>query len=320
LWSSTDAGLHWTAAALHGVHANEIRLLRFDPFNPRHFVFASFDILFETRDSGATFAPLPVPGPGILQALQFDPFRRDRLVALVVEAALYRVFTSTDGGHSWTMAALAPRGASDLAVPAPNALLATAGNAIYRRLGAGAWHRQIRVDPSDGRGFFSFVSIVADPYREGALFVLGFDNALHGSTVPVLYRSLDAGVHWLAWNRGSSALAFDPVRTDFAYTGESGKFFRLRISNGGEQLIGRLTPLDTVTALLVDRRDPQTFYAGTGNSGVLVSHDSARHWSLLAPGLPLVNKAPVTALEQDRADPLRLYATPVTGGLWRLDL
>jgi len=325
LWSSLDAGFHWTAAALHGVHANEIRFLRFDPFNPRHFLFTSFDSLYESRDGGTAFAPLAAPQPGILQTIQFDPFHRERLVALVAQddgqhPATTRIFTSADGGHSWVASSLAPAGASDLTVATPDALVAIVGGKIFLRQGNGVWRRRIEVGPADGRGFFSFKTILADPYREGALFALGFDSALHGSTVPVFYRSLDAGLHWALWHEDSTVLAFDPLQTGFAYTGESGKFFRVRISNGGDQQIGRLTTLDTVTALLIDRSDPQTFYAGTGNSGVLVSHDRARHWSLPAPGLPLAGKAPVTALEQDRANPLRLYATPVTGGLWRLDL
>jgi hypothetical protein len=202
----------------------------------------------------------------------------------------------------------------------PDSLVATAGDKIFQRQGNGLWRRKIVVGPSDGRGFFTFQSLLADPRRPGVLFALGFDNALHGSTVPVLYRSLDAGLHWMLWFRGSEALAFDPARADFAYTADVGRIFRVRISNGGDQQIGRLDPLANVKALAVDRRDAKTFYAATQFLGVRVSHDSARHWSVLAPGLPLGGLVTVTDLEQDRANPRRLYATPETGGLWRLDL
>ena len=50
------------------------------------------------------------------------------------------------------------------------------------------------------------------------------------------------------------------------------------------------------------------------------SHDGAKTWSPLNQGLPLGGKLPITALQQDPLNPQRLYATPSTGGLWRLDL
>jgi hypothetical protein len=90
-------------------------------------------------------------------------------------------------------------------------------------------------------------------------------------------------------------------------------------SSSGGRVLATLRPRDGLAPLLVDRSDARTFFAGTGNSGVLVSHDRAAHWSLLAPGLPLDDKVTVTDLQQDRLNPLRLYATPATGGLWRVD-
>src|SRR5947208_15911023 len=99
--------------------------------------------------------------------------------------------------------------------------------------------------------------------RVGAIFALGFDNYLHAGSVPVLYRSLDAGLHWSRWRDGSSTLTFDPMRTDIAYTESRGTVYRNRIDTGGAQPIGRITPLDLVTVLLIDRGDPQTSYATT---------------------------------------------------------
>jgi photosystem II stability/assembly factor-like uncharacterized protein len=323
LWTSTDAGYHWTAAALHGVHANEIRFLRFDPFDPRHFLFASFDTLFETHDDGGTFTPLSPPGTGSLLAIEFDPFHRGRLVALMVQGeAAYRVFTSGDGGHQWGAPSAAPRGAVDLAVPTPDSLLvATDFLWVYLRQGAnGAWREVLQGTSSDDRGTFTFSRLLSDPYRRTTVFALGFDHILHGATIPVWYRSLDAGLHWSHWQDDSSALALDPRQTNTAYTAPVGTFDRISIDTGKSRRLGKLTPLDLVDVLLVDRTDPKTFYAATANTGVQVSHDTARHWSDLAPGLPLAGKDPLTDLEQDRASPLRLYATPVTGGLWRLDL
>ncbi|HEX3525750.1 MAG TPA: hypothetical protein VH988_01670 [Thermoanaerobaculia bacterium] len=325
LWSSTDAGFHWTAAALHGVHANAIDFLRFDPFDRRHFVFTNFLTLLETRDGGETFSPLSVPRPGVLQALEFDPFQPGRIVALTASETelteVYRVFASTDGGHQWGAPSSAPRGASDLAVPAPNSLLVVAGPWVYLRRGStGGWRKVLQGDVLSDRDAFNFTRLLSHPNQRGTLFALGFDNVLHSGSIPALYRSLDAGLHWKLWQDAANTLAFDPHQANIAYTESGGTVYRKRIDTGGAQRLGRISPLDLLTTLLVDRGDPQTFYAATANSGILVSHDDARHWSLLAPGLPLGGKDPVSDLEQDRLNPLRLYSTPVTGGLWRLDL
>jgi photosystem II stability/assembly factor-like uncharacterized protein len=320
LFASTDAGLHWTAEPLHGVHGNVIRFLRFDPFEPRRLLFTSFDTLFETRDGGTTYAPLPAP-PGILQAIEFDPFRRGRLLALTIlangEQYVLRLFASLDGGRHWGAPSAMPFAttsvfSADLAVPAPNAVLVTLGNRIYR----------IQGKPTDeDRGWFTFDDIVRDPYRKDTLFALGMDNALHGGATPILYRSLDAGRTWSRWQDNASLnnLAFDPSRPDSVYLSHGADIYRHSITGPGSRRIGRITPPAFPSVLLVDRSDPKTFFAATAPYDVLVSPDSAKHWSLLAPGLPLSGKAAVTLLEQDRVNPLRLYAVPATGGLWRVD-
>ena len=175
--------------------------------------------------------------------------------------------------------------------------------------------------PADERGGFFFTGIVADPFLQGALFAVGFDRYLHAGEVPVLFRSLDAGRTWRRWRDGVQAFAFDPAQADTVYTVEPYfDVYRRRASNAGGRRLGTISPRDLPSALLVDRRDPQTLLVATAGHGVLVSHDSARHWSPFAPGLPLAGKDPLTALEQDRTNPRRFFAAPTTGGLWRLDL
>jgi photosystem II stability/assembly factor-like uncharacterized protein len=325
LWSSTDAGRRWTAAAMHGVHTNTIRFLRFDPFNPRRFLFTSFDTLFEARNGGDTFKPLPLPSSGLLRAIEFDPFERGRLFAVMTVSdggppPVDRLFESRDGGRHWRAPASVPAGTVDLAVPAPQTLLAVANNAIYLRQADGVWRRQIQVEPSDERGWFNFSRLEANPTRPEVVFAIGFDNFLHGGSVPVIYRSLDAGQHWSAWDRGVNALAFDPGQPGTVYVARGEDIYRRQVAGSGSRKIGRIRPPEWPQALLVDPSDPQTFYATTNSRGVLVSHDGARTWSPLGSGLPFDGKLPITALEQDPLNPRRLYATPSTGGLWRLDL
>jgi hypothetical protein len=311
------------------VHGNTVRFLRFDPFEPRRLLLTSFDSLFETRNGGATFARLSLPS-GILQAIEFDPFRRGRLFAVtygVDPDGTYppqtTLYASLDGGRHWGDSSTVPGSATSLAVPAPNVVLVASANRIYRQEGASTtWRKVLQGIPTDpDRGWFTFESIVRDPYRKDTLFALGLDHFLHGGAIPVLYRSLDAGRTWRVWrgNTSLNSLAFDPARPDSVYLMHGADIFRHSINGSGLRLIGRITPPASPSVLLVDRSNPNTFFAATAAYDVLVSTDTAKHWSLLAPGLPLSGQAPVTVLEQDRVNPLRLYAVPVTGGLWRVD-
>jgi hypothetical protein len=306
------------------VHANPVRLLRSDPFDPRRLVFTSLDTLYETRDGGATWAPLSLPASGILKAIEFDPFHPGRLLALAFVSdgehqPVTQLSVSADGGRHWGAPATVPSPAFALAVPAPDVLLLASANRIFRREGRGAWRKLIEVAPSDERGAFTFDKIIPDPYDRDVLFARGLDFQLHAGTTPVFYRSLDGGRRWTRWYEGSSALAFDPLRHNLVYAEKTSDIFRYLIAGAGARRIGRLTPRDFANDLLVDRRDTDTFFAATTGHGVLASSDGAAHWAPLAPGLPLGGLVPVTDLEQDRLKPWRLYATPSTGGLWRLD-
>ncbi|HBL29347.1 MAG TPA: hypothetical protein DD490_21150 [Acidobacteria bacterium] len=323
LWSSTAAGFHWEAAALAGVHANPVRFLRFDPFRPRRFVFTSFDTLHETRNGGARTAPLSVPRPGLLQDLAFDPHERDRLFALTRQEQsppVERLFESRDGGQSWGAPSPVPAGTEALAAPVPGILLAGAGNRILLRDGSGRWWEQLSVVPIDERGGFFFRRFQADPYRPETLFAFGVDRYLHGGEIAVVYCSLDAGQTWRRWEEDVTTLAFAPGQLGAVYFVRGTGIYRRRAAGGTAQRIGGLPPNGWVRWLLIDRSDPQTFYAATDSLGILVSQDRAKTWNPAAPGLPLDGKLRVTALVQDPLNAQRLYATPSSGGLWRLDL
>ncbi len=324
LWTSADSGLHWTAAPLQGVHANVVRFLRFDPFRPGRILFTSFDTLYASGNGGDTWSPLPSPPGGALQALELDPFRRNRIVALTQQLdadfqPLLSLTESRDGGRHWDAPVAVPQAhATALAIPAPDTVLVAVGNRILRRQG-GSWHVRLRVQPEDDRGWFDFSRILADPSRPGTLLALGLDHHLHAGAAPKIYRSLDAGLHWSFWEEGGPAV-FDATRSGRAYFADGADIYRRRIDEGTAQRIGGLRPAEWLRHLLADPRDPQTFYISTYGRGVLVSHDRARTWSPAAPGLPLGGEIPVLDLQQDPRAPRHLYATPYAGGLYRLEL
>ena len=74
-------------------------------------------------------------------------------------------------------------------------------------------------------------------------------------------------------------------------------------------------PTDNITALSIDRSsNPETFYAGTGDGGVLVSGDGGTSWHSFNEGLSVFH---ITKLAISDVVPKILYAGTAYGGVWR---
>ncbi len=327
LFRSADHGYHWEVAAMRGVHANEIRHLLPDPRRTSRIFFTSTADLLLTDDSGGTFENLGPTPPGHLRDLALDPFRADRLLALVEQPTAStpsptRLFESLDAGRHWRLAGSLPVSQA-IAVPAPSRLLRIDNDRIYAKTGAGGWRLRLQVVPADDRDFFSFAAFASSPLRPSIVLALGYENVLHIGPFPRLYMSADAGEHWRLLAETGVA-AFDPLRPELGYvvvrSGVQSDILKVRFDRPSARRIATLPNHATASALAVDRRDANTIFVATGNAGILVTHDGGRSWQELASGLPQAGKIPVTRLVQDPGYPRRLYATPVSGGLWSLTL
>jgi photosystem II stability/assembly factor-like uncharacterized protein len=156
-----------------------------------------------------------------IDAIEFDPFVRNRLWALALGRnaegnSERQLFLSKDGGATWgRIAGTIPDGQAML-VPAPGALL-IAGAGIFRSTDGGhTWVKAlsgvIGNPESDTAYFLDFLRLVRDPRTARTVYALGNANQPHddGDSFLAIYRSDDAGRTWRLWNRGGQSIGFDP--------------------------------------------------------------------------------------------------------------
>lgn len=347
---SGDAGTSWSSSNALGALSNNVRALAIDPTTSGPTVYAVGRLfapplaqnggIYRSIDGGTSWTVnsngIPAQGSGrsmgLVRAIAIDPRsclspppsgpcssgplrtiyvigtgRPDQLSGGWTAAMLYK---STDGGASWNRA--------DSGLPSP------------------------------GPGFENQVlgvSLVMDPINTNTLYVglaaqYGNIGAPNGN-IAGIYKTSNGGTSWTAANNGLPgrpgatslppdvlALAIDPTAPATLYAGVSvGDFpgaplagvYRssdggLNWSNASNGLVGA-----DVRALLVDRNNPSTVYAGaigtfTNPGGVYKSLNSGGIWRSISGTLP---SSSVYALARDPADPATVYAGTNTG-VWKL--
>jgi photosystem II stability/assembly factor-like uncharacterized protein len=328
LFETEDAGAHWHALAMRGVLTDPIDGFRIDPFKPAHWVLSSLGSWLVSHDGGFTFAPLSATfQPPRIDAIEFDPFVRDRMWASVLGrnadgAGERQLFLSKDGGATWVRITGAVPGGPTLLVPSPGTLL-IAGSGIFRSTDGGhTWGKvqsgSIGNPDSDNPTFLSFQRLLRDPRTARTVYALGQAIQPHNSGFFVIYRSDNAGRTWKLWNRGGQSIGFDPFHPRAIHITQGSKMLVTNDDGAHFRTVGDLglQGYPWVLDLAFDRRHAGTIYAATYGDGVRRSRDGGATWENAAPGLPA---GPVTSIRQDPARSQRFYATPGVGGLWRAD-
>ncbi|MBN8726811.1 MAG: hypothetical protein J0H15_03805 [Xanthomonadales bacterium] len=164
------------------------------------YVGASSPAVFRSDDAGASFAQ---SADGIselsLYSIAVDPRNPAHLAAAFQGNNNGGVFSSDDGGRSWTLEALSPTRYSKVGHAADGTLYAISSSptsiapeGLYRRDGKGAW---TSLGPDQGPYFESDLDALLFSANDPGLILLGgdFGVAGWGSTV---WRSTDAGQNW----------------------------------------------------------------------------------------------------------------------------
>jgi photosystem II stability/assembly factor-like uncharacterized protein len=208
---------------------------------------------------------------------------------------------SRDGGSSWS--AIATGGTTlevySLSFGFPEGeLLFGSNGAIGRSVGAG---QNWALLPT-----LAVLSVVVDPKAT---------NTALAATRGGLFRTTDAGLHWIAANRGLERVfavyvAPDPSRADILYSATAGQGV-FRSSDGGKSWkpMGRELDRTVVRSIAVDPGNGDVLYAGT-DGGVFASSNGGRSWDRKSSGLP---RAVTYALRLAPNDPAHLYAGTARG-------
>jgi photosystem II stability/assembly factor-like uncharacterized protein len=283
LFRTRDGGRTWQA--LPAMHGRSIRAMAMAPSDPRTLVVGALDGVFRSHDGGDTWERIsPAGHPEIknIESLAVDPQHPDTIFA----GTWHLPWKTTDGGRSWYPIKKGVIDDSDvfsiIVDPTdPSVVYASACSGIYKSEDAAASFRKIQGIPSSARRTRVLQQDPANP------------AVVYAGTTEGLWKTTDAG-H--TWKRMTSAnvivndVLVDPRRPArvLLATDRSGV---LASDDAGQSFVAsnRGFSRRQVAAFLVDRSNPNTFYAGVVNDkeygGLFATHDGGATWQQMNDGL-----------------------------------
>lgn len=257
LCRSFDSAQTWASCNLDQYFSRLIEIPDGVPGAAPRLLASAFQGLLESRDSGATWAPVAgAPGSaGFIQGLAAD-----FTSSLIVAGNDRRVYLSQDLGASWAPANSGLRSTwiRSLALSPSDPSNLWAGASAYGLGGPGLFHSidaGLSWSPA-GAGSPQTVDVVAIDPADSSRILAG---NLEG-----VFQSNDDGAFWSSSRPGQYspyALAIDPESTErvFAGTGEG----LWRSEDGGRNWSRSPTVTQAVYSLLFDQKRPERIYAGS---------------------------------------------------------
>lgn len=287
---SEDAGATWTLLTSGLVRGGCCLggVISVDPFRPGR-IYRSFNDereqgrAFISMDSGATWAPMAVPGAVLQPRVIADPKIADALYLYSYEG----VYRSTDAGVHWQRLPLPQTESLSWIIPHP---------AVTGRLYARTVERLLRSDDAGGtwtalsppgvNPYYAVTSLGILPAMPDFVVVSGTSE---GSRMVGLY-STDAGQSWqpLGTNREFRSFSFDPSRPDRIYAGgpATADAFVAKLTPRGETAF--LTylggqGLDSATAIAAG--EDGSVYVGGASQSLDFLGTGTRHYDGFFPSL-----------------------------------
>jgi len=283
LFRSRDGGNSWTS--LPGMNGKSIRSLAMAPSDSKILVTGALDGVFRSNDGGDSWKLISPPNhPDIknIQSVAIDPKDPD----IVYAGTWHLAWKTADAGQSWRQIKRGMIDDSDVFSiivdrDRPDIVYASACSGIYRSQNAGELFTKVQGIPFSAR---RTRVLKQDPNHP---------EIVYAGTTEGLWRTNDSGVHWTRISapqliindvmvdpRDSNHVMLATDRSGIMRSTDNGRSF----SQSNDGFTHR-----QVTAVLVDRTNPQVVYAGVVNDkqfgGVFVSRDSGTNWAQLSLGL-----------------------------------
>src|SRR6266571_2438347 len=278
-FKSTDGGKKWRESkelkneAVHSLAQSQL--------NPEILFAGTFNGIFRSNDSGATWTQLPTystPGLVHVESLAIDPRSTDTIYA----GTWYLPYKTTDGGQTWQTIKNGIIDDSDIfAIDIDprdhNHIIASACSGIYETSNAGNNWRKVQGIPSQSR---RTRAILQHPSRPGVVFA---------GTTEGFWRSEKGGDadSWMVTTSRQleiNAIAVHPSHPETVYIGTNN--YGVMVSNDGGRNFapsnggysGRFA-----NAIMSDREMPNRIYATTintttGGGFFFASDDGGQSW------------------------------------------
>ena len=295
-FTTANGGASWSASfaprASEGPYA-----IAADPKTPSRVLLANAGNLYQSMDSGGSWAQIPTPNT-FVKLVAIDPVSPATIyIACSSFATDGMIFKSTDAGATWNAAS---NGLATTADRSPNVLIIdpkTPSN-VYLATNAGIYKTTDGGTSWQRSGNLGDVFALAiDPQNPSNLF----------ASAPNIFRTTNGGATWTSvYQFIATALLVDPVTPQEVYGSIGTQFFRS--DNGGQSgswnmisTVGLPTGIPTQTALLSDVAG-QALYLAPGSGGIYKSTDRGMNWTVLPP------REFVNAMAADPFNPSHLYA------------
>jgi photosystem II stability/assembly factor-like uncharacterized protein len=283
LYRSKDGGKSWEIVA--ELHGKSLRALSIAAANPKIIVVGALDGIYRSSDGGGAWERISPENHAEIKNI--ESIAIDPVDPQVIYAGTWHLpWKTEDGGKSWHNIKKGVIDDSDVFSividPAqPSNVFISACSGIYRSESAGELFRKIQGIPYSAR---RTRMLQMDPTDH---------NVVYAGTTEGLWKTTDGGATWKRMT-GSNIIINDvlvdprrPSRVLLA-TDRSGV---LASDDGGATFTAsnRGFTHRQVAALLVDRYDVATLYAGVLNDkefgGVFVSRDGGPTWKQISDGL-----------------------------------
>jgi photosystem II stability/assembly factor-like uncharacterized protein len=283
LFISHDAGKTWTK--IEAMEGQSIRALTQAPSNPKILVAGTLNGVFRSEDAGEHWKRISPDNSNELhevESIAIDPKDPN----IVYAGTWHLPWKTTDGGANWHNIKEGLIDDSDvfsiiIDSVTPQTVYTSACSGIYKSDNGGEVYHKIQGIPATAR---RTRVLMQDPVDHGMVYA---------GTTEGLYRTSSGGTNW------TRLTGPDVIINDVYVDPKDPKHVLLATDRSGvlmsnDQAISFKQSNDgfsqrQVSALLVDNKNPQHFYAGVVNDksygGVFVSDDSGNTWQQQSDGL-----------------------------------
>ncbi len=178
--------------------------------------------------------------------------------------------------------------------------------------GGNSWNPKMKIDEKKNIAGIDVLNIATHPTDPNILYLATASNGL--------FVTKDAGESWahVAYADKAYGLVFDPRDPNVMYgsgifNGRAKLYKRINENEEWREIYTEPADGTTISALAIDRSNPQVLYAGTSKGMIIKTTDGGQTWINLKIATPL--NAPISNISFDSSDSAHVFFLAFQAGL-----